>query len=64
MINKYNIKAGTTINLDFKYNGSIAFSKKSKIREGWAEAFSLYAKEGEDNLMLPDFLDTEINAFL
>ena len=38
--------------------------RKTKIREGWNAAFAQYAMEGEDKPMLPDFLDTETNAFL
>lgn len=36
--------------------------KKNKSkggRNGWAEAFAKYAEEGEDELLLPDFLDNE-----
>jgi antitoxin component of MazEF toxin-antitoxin module len=64
IINDYHIKVGTKIEMDFKQNGYVALRRKSKIREGWADAFALYAQEGEDMQMLPDFLDTETNTFL
>lgn len=38
--------------------------KKPKIREGWDDAFDKYATNGEDKLLLPDFLDSETDDFL
>lgn len=38
--------------------------KKRKIREGWAAAFAQYAKEDEDELLLPDFIDSEVDSLL
>jgi len=64
LINDYNIKVGTKFEMDFKQKRKVTFQKKSKVREGWADAFALYAKEGEDVPMLPDFLDTEANTIL
>ena len=64
MISDYNIKVGTKIEMDFKQNGYVTLWEKSKVREGWADAFALYAQEGEDTPLLPDFLDTETNTFL
>ena len=52
------IKIGA-IEMDFEQNGDATLRKKSKVREGWSSAFALYALEGEDKLMLPDFLDSE-----
>lgn len=40
-------------------NDKITISKVPSVRKGWAEAFSAYAKEGEDDLVMPDYLDTE-----
>lgn len=37
------------------------YQKPKKAREGWAEAFAKYAEEGEDELMLPDCVDSENN---
>jgi len=64
IINDYNIKVGTKIEMDFKQNGYVTLREKSKVREGWANAFALYAQAGEDTPLLPDFLDTETNTFL
>jgi antitoxin component of MazEF toxin-antitoxin module len=64
IINDYNIKVGTRVEMDFKQNGYVVLREKSKVREGWADAFALYAREGEDMPLLPDFLDTETNTFL
>jgi hypothetical protein len=33
-------------------------------REGWDEAFQAYADEGEDELLLPEFLDEELEKYL
>lgn len=49
---------GTTLSVNYK-NDRIVLSKKSLIRAGWAEAFAAYASEGEDEMLLPDFLDSE-----
>ena len=38
--------------------------KKIKIREGWDAAFAQYALDGEDEHLLPDFLDSEVDAIL
>lgn len=34
-------------------------SKVPEVRKGWAEAFAAYAKDGEDALVMPDYLETE-----
>ncbi len=49
---------GSAIKIEYMDN-KIIISKPKSTREGWAEAFARYAKEGEDEPMLPDFLDTE-----
>ncbi len=49
---------GSPVNIEFSDNQIIITKPKSK-RDGWAEAFAKYAKEGEDELILPDFLDSE-----
>ena len=64
LVRDFDIKVGTKIKMDFKQNGEVFLQKKSKVREGWANAFALYAMEGEDMPMLPDFLDTEANTLL
>lgn len=49
---------GTPINIDFE-GEKITISKVSRVREGWGEMFAAYAREGEEPLALPDFLDKE-----
>jgi len=60
----FDLKVGAKIKMDFKLNGDLILRKKSKVREGWDSAFAKYALEGEDNMMLPDFLDSEINSLI
>jgi len=64
MITNFGIKIGSKIEVDFNQNGSVFLRKKSAAREGWENAFAVYASEGEDEFMLPDFFDTETNTFL
>ena len=49
---------GSSVNIEFT-NNQIIISKPSNKREGWAAAFANYAKEGEDEKLLPDYLDSE-----
>ena len=49
---------GSSVNIEFT-NNQIIISKPSNKREGWAAAFAKYAKEGEDEKLLPDYLDSE-----
>ncbi len=49
---------GSSVNIEFS-NNQIIISKPRNKREGWAEAFAKYAKEGEDAKLLPDCLDSE-----
>ena len=63
-VKDFNLKAGAKIKMNFKQNGDIVLQKKSKIREGWNNAFAMYALNGEDNLMLPDLLDSETDTLL
>ena len=51
-------KKGSPVNIEYT-NNQIIISKPKKKREGWAEAFAKYAKEGEDAMLLPDTLDSE-----
>jgi len=64
VIKDFNLKAGTKIHMNFMQNNQLIFREKSKIREGWDTAFAKYALEGEDEPLLPDFLDLETEAFL
>lgn len=49
---------GSPVNIEFS-NNQIIISKPKTVRAGWADAFSQYAKEGEDAMLLPDYLDSE-----
>lgn len=49
---------GTSVNIEYK-NDVIIITKPKSKREGWAAAFANYANEGEDAMLLPDYLDTE-----
>ncbi|MDE5997731.1 MAG: AbrB/MazE/SpoVT family DNA-binding domain-containing protein [Muribaculaceae bacterium] len=40
-------------------NDKITISKIPEVRKGWSEAFAAYAKNGEDELAIPDYLDSE-----
>ena len=43
---------------------NINATKQGKSRSGWAEAFAKYAAEGEDEQMLPDFMDSEAEELI
>jgi antitoxin component of MazEF toxin-antitoxin module len=64
IVRDFDLRAGARIKMDFKQNGDVILRKKSKAREGWNSAFAMYALEGEDTLMLPDFIDSEVNTLL
>ena len=64
VIKDFDLKAGTKIDINFIQDGKFVLRKKSKIREGWNAAFAQYALDGEDEPMLPDFLDSETDTFL
>lgn len=49
---------GSPVNIEYK-NEQIIISKPRSKREGWAASFAQYAKEGEDAMLLPDYLDAE-----
>ena len=49
---------GSPVNIEFS-NNQIIISKPREKRQGWAEAFAKYAQEGEDQMLLPDYIDTE-----
>lgn len=49
---------GSPVNIEFS-NSQIIISKPKTVREGWAAAFAQYAKEGEEPMLLPDYLDSE-----
>ena len=49
---------GSPVNIEYS-NDQIIISKPKAKRESWAAAFAKYAKEGEDAMRLPDYLDNE-----
>lgn len=49
---------GASINIEYSQE-QIIITKINEKRKGWAEAFAKYAKEGEDEMLLPDYLDAE-----
>lgn len=49
---------GSPVNIEFT-NDQIIITKPKTKHEGWAEAFAKYASEGEDAMLLPDYLDSE-----
>ena len=53
---------GTPINIEYS-NDRIVVSRKRKVREGWVAAFKKYTQEGEDEMMLPDYIDSEVDNF-
>lgn len=59
----YDLKYGTRIEFEIKKD-ELVIKKKKSIREGWEEAFTQYAKGGEDKLMIPDFIDEETDDLL
>ena len=54
---------GSLINIEYS-NNRIIVTKLEKARSGWAEAFAKYAAEGEDEQMLPDFIDSEAEELI
>ena len=49
---------GSPVNIEFS-DDKIIISKPRTARQGWADAFARYAMEGEDEMLLPDCLDSE-----
>lgn len=54
---------GTSVNIEYTDN-QIIISKPKAKREGWAAAFAKYANEGEDEMLLPDGLDSEAEELI
>lgn len=54
---------GIPINIEYN-NDRIIITKKTDLRSGWSEAFARYAKEGEEEPLIPDFIDTEVDKIL
>lgn len=49
---------GSPVNIEFS-DDKIIISKPRTARQGWADAFARYTMEGEDEMLLPDCLDSE-----
>jgi antitoxin component of MazEF toxin-antitoxin module len=64
IVKDFNLRAGAKIKMNFKKNGELTLRKKSKVREGWDRAFAMYVLNGEEKMLLPDFIDSEANALL
>lgn len=54
---------GVSVNIEYTDN-QIIISKPKAKREGWAAAFAKYANEGEDEMLLPDCLDSEAEELI
>lgn len=54
---------GLSVNIEFRDN-QVIISKPCAAREGWASAFAKYAREGEDEMLLPDYLDAEAEELM
>ena len=57
------LQAGTPIEVKLKDDRMIV-TRKVGLKAGWAEAFAAYANEGEDEMLLPDYLDAEADTLL
>jgi len=64
VIKNFNLTLGSKIEMNVMQDGEFVFRKKSNVRKGWNAAFAQYAMEGEDNHLLPDFLDSETDLLL
>lgn len=53
-----NFGKGASVNIEYRDN-KIIISKLDTPRKGWSDAFANYAKEGADEMLMPDFLDSE-----
>lgn len=49
---------GASINIEYSQE-QIVITKINDVRKGWAEAFAKYAMEGEDEMLIPDYIDSE-----
>lgn len=52
---------GTPVDIFIGEDNILQIKKVNDVREGWDKMFSLYAKECQDELIMPDFLDAEIS---
>lgn len=54
---------GTSINIEYSQE-HITITKINDARKGWAEAFAKYAMEGEDEMLIPDYIDCEAEKLM
>lgn len=54
---------GTSINIEYSQE-QIVITKIDDVRKGWAEAFAKYAMEGEDEMLIPDYIDSEAEELI
>lgn len=55
--------SGASINIEYRQK-QIVITKINDTRKGWAEAFAKYAKEGEDDMLIPDYIDSEAEKLI
>lgn len=55
--------SGTSINIEYNQE-QIVITKINGVRKGWAEAFAKYAMEGEDEMLIPDYIDSEAEELI
>lgn len=54
---------GSSINIEYNQE-QIVITKINDVRKGWAEAFAKYAMEGEDEMLIPDYIDNEAEELM
>lgn len=54
---------GASINIEYSQK-QIVITKINDVRKGWAEAFAKYAMEGEDEMLIPDYIDSEAEELI
>lgn len=54
---------GASINIEYNQD-QIVITKINDVRKGWAEAFAKYAMEGEDEMLIPDYIDSEAEELI
>lgn len=54
---------GAFINIEYSQN-QIIITKINDVRKGWAEAFAKYVMEGEDDMLIPDYIDSEAEELI
>ena len=52
------IETGTEIRIEYREKRK-EIVLKPKVRDGWEEAFRMYALEGADDLLMPDVFEDE-----